>query len=140
MAPIRILLVDPEALVRRGLHMRLALEADLMVVGEATDAASAVPIGATLRPDVIVLDSGLDGICAAIDIVRRTCGARIVILSLQDDSHTRQRAAAAGAAAFVSKQERPEVLLETIKAVARSAGRGRIHPHSPIRGRLLSSP
>ncbi len=124
MARIRVLLVDPEAFVRRGLHMRLALEADLTVVGEAADAASAVPIAAALRPDVIMMDSGLDRICAATEIVRRSCEARIVILSLQDDSHTRQRAAAAGAAAFVGKHESPEVLLETIK--------GAVHHHDSL--------
>jgi len=62
---IRILLVDPQEQVRRGLRMRLALEPDLQIVGETGDSAEALGLALLLQPDVLVVDvapPGLDGI------------------------------------------------------------------------------
>lgn len=65
--PIRLLLVDNQPAVRRGLRMRFVLEPDLEVIGEAGDATEAISLAQTLGPDVVLMDvdmSGIDGILA----------------------------------------------------------------------------
>jgi DNA-binding NarL/FixJ family response regulator len=118
---ITVLLVDDRAGVRRGLRMRLDLEPDLAVVGEAPDGATAVARAAALRPDVVVMDVAmpdLDGV-AATAMVRATAPeCAVVILSLHGDAATRARAMAAGAAAFVEKQAAEPALLDAIRRAA----------------------
>lgn len=120
---IRLLIVDDQPAVRRGLQMRLALEPDIVPVGEAADAPSALQLAAALRPDVVVMDvemPGVDGITATAGLLRATPSAAVVILTLYDDAATRGKALAAGAAAVVSKRREPEELLLAIRRAARS--------------------
>ncbi len=124
MSPIRVLLVDDQASVRDGLRMRLGLESDVQVVGAVSDGASTLAALGTLTPDVVLLDVQLgahDGI-ALIDLIRRQQPASaVVMLSMYDDQLNRQRAAAAGARAFIGKQQAIEDLLATIRAVVAQA-------------------
>ena len=67
-APVRVLLVDDEAMVRSGLAMLLTAEPDLIIVGEAADGAEAVEETARLQPDVVAyLKKDVDIPVAAID-------------------------------------------------------------------------
>ncbi len=115
--PTRLLIVDPDATVRRGLQMRLELEPDLTVIGEAGDVASAVRLAEHTCPDVILLDHaipGVDGIAATTRLTR--CGTgTVIVLSLNDDLRSREEARAAGVLAFVGKHEGVDLLLETIR-------------------------
>lgn len=120
-SPIRLLLVDDEARVRRGLRMCMAGEPDFDVIGEAEDGGEAVSLAHELHPDVVVLDvrmRGVDGLEAARRLAASEPSARVVILSLQDDSGTRKEAIASGACAFVGKQEGIARLFEVIRDVA----------------------
>ena len=68
---ITVLLVDDQPTVRHGLRMRLELEPDIIVVGEAGDGAAALDMTTALHPDVVVMDvemPEMDGItaCAAL--------------------------------------------------------------------------
>ncbi len=123
-SPIRLLLVDDEARVRQGLRMCMAGEPDFEVIGEADEGGAAVSLAQDLHPDVVVLDlrmRGVDGIEAARQIAVTEPSARVVILSLQDDSGTRKEAIASGASAFVGKQEGIARLFEVIRDVAAAA-------------------
>ena len=65
--PIRVLLVDDHAMVRRGMRDFLELHDDIEVVGEAADGAAGVEVAEALRPDIVVMDlmmPNLDGIAA----------------------------------------------------------------------------
>src|SRR4029079_262756 len=102
---IKILLVDDQAAARIGLKLRLGLETDLEVLGEAVDGEDAVVQAPRLAPDVLVMDVAMpvkDGIDATREICA-SCDCRVIMLSLYDDQETRKRASDAGAVAFVTK-------------------------------------
>jgi DNA-binding NarL/FixJ family response regulator len=121
MKPIQVLLVDDDPNVLRGLRMRLGLEVDIWVVGEAEDGATAVDLASLLSPDVVLMDVNLpvtDGITATRELAVRVPQAAVVILSLHDDQGTIDRALAAGAVAFVVKQQMDGDLLGAIRRAA----------------------
>ena len=122
---IKILLVDDQAAARIGLKLRLGLETDLEVLGEAVDGEDAVAQATRLAPDVVVMDVAMP-IKDGIDATREICAAgvcKVVMLSLYDDSETRKRAADAGACAFVTKQESDVVLLMAVRRAGEQASR-----------------
>ena len=119
--PIRLLLVDDQQAVRRGLRMRFALEPDLEVIGEAGDATEAISLAQTLGPDVVLMDvdmSGIDGILAIAMLRQVAPHSTVVIFTLYDDAAMRARVREAGAAAFVAKHQTEEALLVAIRRAA----------------------
>lgn len=118
---IRVLLVDDRPAVRLGLRLRLGIESDLCVVGEAAEGRAAIELVGTLRPDAVVMDVamlGMDGL-AATEVLRRIAPrVRVIVLSLHDDRQTRAQAALSGAAEVVSKHESSQALIDAIRRVA----------------------
>lgn len=101
--------------------MRLALEADIAVVGEATDGATAVDLADRLDPDVVLMDvnmPSMDGIEATRELASRAPRTAVVILTMHDDRVTRDSALAAGAVAFVAKQQMDDALVSAIRSAA----------------------
>jgi DNA-binding NarL/FixJ family response regulator len=118
---IRLLVVDDEARVRQGLQMRLALEPDLEVVGEAADGETALHLALLLRPEVVVIDllmPDMDGLQAIRLLRLATPASGILAVSIRDGMAVRRETAAAGAAAFVAKQDGPDHLLAAIRDIA----------------------
>ena len=124
---IGVLLVDDEPAVRQGLRMRLALEPDITVVGEAGDGVAAIKAVQELEPDVVVTDvnmSRMDGI-TMIEWLREVApSVAAIVLTVHDHPEARVQARAAGARAFICKQEDVERLIEAIRRVITS---DRIH-------------
>jgi len=128
MERIRLLLVDDEPSVRRGLRMRLELESDVEVIGEAGDGAAAVEMTARLEPCVVLMDVQmpvLNGIEATQQIRAQSPEAAVIVLSMHDDAATAKSALAAGASEFIAKHRMDDGL---ITAIRRAAGGGR-GPH-----------
>ena len=115
---ITVLLVDDQPAVRAGLKMRLALEPDLCVVGEAGNGLEAVSMARKLEPDVVLMDiemPGIDGIAATSTLRASSPCPAVVMLTLYDSQDMRQRALDAGANAFVGKQDVCEALMGAIR-------------------------
>ena len=118
---IRVLIVDDQSAVRRGLHLRLSLEPEVEVIGEAGDGAEAISLAGSLRPDVVLMDvrmPGMDGIEATAALRAVSRESAVVILSLDDDAKTRTRAKKAGAVAFIAKRRMEEELLAVVRRAA----------------------
>ena len=123
---ITLLLVDDQVTVRKGLRMRLALEPDMTVLGEAGDATSALALIPALAPDVVVMDVELpdgNGIDVTAALQTAAPHSAVVVLSLHDDGATRTRALAAGATAFVAKHQPDGVLLDAIRQASHGSQR-----------------
>lgn len=119
---IRLLLVDDQPVVRKGLRMRLTMEPDITVVGEASTGEEALVLVRSLAPDIVLMDvemPGMDGITTAEILRSNIPQSAVVMLSIYDDIHTRARAQAAGAAGFVEKRGAIEALLTTIRQTAK---------------------
>jgi DNA-binding NarL/FixJ family response regulator len=119
--PIRVLLVDDDALMRAGLAAILSSDPTIEVVGEAADGRFAVERVQRLGPDVVLMDvrmPDLDGIAATRQVVAAHPDARVVILTTFEDEHYIFGALTAGASGFLLKRTSPEELLAAIKAVA----------------------
>jgi DNA-binding NarL/FixJ family response regulator len=118
---IRILLVDDQSSVRRGLAMRLQLEPDISIVGEAENGNAAVEAAQKLEPDVLVMDYEMpvmDGIEATQALTDLGSPSRVVMLSIHDNSTVKQAAAGAGVYAFIAKHQPSEALLAAIRSAA----------------------
>jgi len=124
MAPIRVLLVDDQALFRAGIRMLVSSQPDLEFVGEAGDGAEGIRVAAEVRPDVVLMDirmpvmDGIDstrGILADAERDGRT--PRVIVLTTFDLDEAAARAIRAGASGFVLKDADPEFLLAAIRTV-----------------------
>jgi DNA-binding NarL/FixJ family response regulator len=138
-APIKVLLVDDEELVRSGFRLLLELEDGIEVVGEATNGSDAVSRARETRPDVIVMDirmPGLDGITATAEIAGTPglAGSRILILTTYETDDYVFEALEAGASGFLLKDAGPAELLHAIRVIA--AGDALLAPR--ITRRLIS--
>jgi DNA-binding NarL/FixJ family response regulator len=123
---IRVLLADDYAMVRRGLWMRLALEEDIEVVGEAGSGPEVLCMVQALAPDIVIMNVELplmDGIEATRQLRILAPQTAVVMLSIHDDPATKDRAQAAGAAAFVEKRGGVALLLDAIRHIASRAKR-----------------
>jgi len=126
-APVRVLLVDDQHLVRTGFRVILEVEDDIEVVGEAADGQRAVSMASALRPDVVLMDVEmpvLDGLEATRRITGDTTpgGPAVLILTTFDRDDYLFAALRAGASGFLLKNGTPEDLVEAVRVVARGEG------------------
>ena len=131
MNPIRVLIVDDHEIVREGLQILLAEEADFEVVGTAGDGATALALTQQLNPDVILMDlvmPDLDGI----EVTRRILGsnpsARVLILTTFAEDQRVRDAVRAGAIGYLLKDVLKADLLRALRDTA--AGRVSLHPEA----------
>ncbi|MET8698394.1 response regulator transcription factor [Kitasatospora sp. NPDC004723] len=117
---IRVLIVDDQPLVRRGLSLILSPDPAFEVVGEAEDGQQAVALAHRLRPDVVVMDIRmpvLDGVAATEELARTLPLCRVLALSTFDMDEYVVAALRAGAHGFLPKDVSPEDLAAAIRTV-----------------------
>jgi RNA polymerase sigma factor (sigma-70 family) len=120
-APVRVLLVDDDDLMRAGLEAVLSSDATVDVVGEASDGRRALEQVRAHRPDVVLMDvrmPDLDGIAATREVVAAFPGAKVVILTTFEQDDYIFGALNAGASGFLLKRTSPEELIAAIHTVA----------------------
>ncbi|KIP92226.1 LuxR family transcriptional regulator [Microbacterium sp. MEJ108Y] len=120
--PIRLLLVDDQALIRVGFRMVLDAEDDMVVVGEAADGHDAIAQATELRPDMVLMDirmPGLDGIAATAAIVREHPQTRVLVLTTFDLDEYAFGAIRAGASGFLLKDAQRHEMIAAIRAIHR---------------------
>jgi DNA-binding NarL/FixJ family response regulator len=118
---IRILLADDQAMVRSGLALVLRSEPDLEVVAECEDGTAVLPAVRRERPDLVLMDvrmPRMDGPEAIRRLAETTEPPPVLALTTFDDDATLWSAITAGAAGFVLKDSRAELLVEAVRAVA----------------------
>ncbi len=117
---IRVLIVDDQPAVRRGLHLRLSLEPEVEVIGEAGDGAAAISLAGSLRPDVVLMDvrmPEMDGLEATRAIKRECPTTGVLMVTSHEDPEYMLGAVRAGAAGYVLKEATRQELLGTVRRV-----------------------
>jgi DNA-binding NarL/FixJ family response regulator len=121
MNPLRLLIVDDQALVRAGFRKLLESEDGLEVVGEAGDGVEAVAAARRLAPDVILMDirmPRLDGIEATRQLATGGRPAVLILTTYDLDEYVFE-ALQAGASGFLLKDAPPDDLVAAVRTVAR---------------------
>ncbi len=131
---IRVLLVDDHAIVREGLQMLLAEEADIEIVGEASNGKEALTLAADLRPDVVLMDlvmPEMDGIEAMQHLRELSPASHILVLTSFTDDQRVHAAIRAGATGYLLKDVLKPELVRAIRDA--SQGKPTLHPEAQQR-------
>jgi len=131
---IRIVIADDHSVVRRGLRMFLAMEPELVVVGEAADGEEAVHLARLLLPDIVLMDllmPAMDGITATAVIKRELPDTEVLALTSVLEDALVVGAVRAGAIGYLLKDTDAEALCRAIKAAA--AGQVQLTPQAAAR-------
>jgi two-component system response regulator NreC len=118
---IRVLLADDHSLVRQGFRRILEDEFDIEVVGEASGGAEAIELDKQLNPDIVVLDMAMpeiNGLHAAIEILRKEPRRRILMLSMHNDEQYMRNALDAGVSGYILKSALETDLIRAVRTVA----------------------
>ncbi|GAB2623320.1 response regulator transcription factor [Pseudactinotalea suaedae] len=121
MGPVRIVIVDDDALVRSALRLMLDGADGIEVVAEAGDGAEVPGVLAAHAVDVVLMDlrmPGVDGIAATREVRRRRDAPAVVVLTTFDTQAEVEGALAAGAAGYLLKDAAPPRIVAAVRAAA----------------------
>jgi two-component system, NarL family, response regulator LiaR len=131
---IRIVIADDHSVVRRGLRMFLAMDPELVVVGEAADGEEVVHLARLLLPDIVLMDllmPVMDGITATAIIRSELPDTEVLALTSVLEDASVVGAVRAGAIGYLLKDTDAEALCRAIKAAA--AGQVQLTPQAAAR-------
>lgn len=120
--PVRVVVVDDDALVRTGLRLMLGGSDVVEVVGEAGDGREGLSVVEREAPDVVLMDIRmpvLDGLAATRRLAERGSSARVIVLTTFDTDEMVLTALRHGAAGFLLKDTPPAQLVDAVVRVAR---------------------
>lgn len=138
MTPIRVAIVDDQALFREGLRILLSTRGEVEVVGEGATGEDAVALADRLQPDVVLMDLRMpvmDGIRATLAIRDRCPQIAVLVLTTFDDDASLFGALRAGAAGYLLKDVSSDTLISAITAAAR----GEAYLQSAVTGRVVAA-
>lgn len=118
---VKVLLVDDQALVRKGLHRLLDIESDIEVVGECEDGDQVLKAVANLQPDIVLMDvrmKRMDGISAVEVLYSSGFETPVAMLTTFGDDEVLWKALEAGASGFILKDASTTELLRATHVVA----------------------
>jgi DNA-binding NarL/FixJ family response regulator len=122
--PIRLAIVDDDALVRAGLRILVGGSPDIEVVAEAGDGAEAVTVADAHWPDIILMDIRMprvDGLVATRRIRSRDGAPQVIVLTTFDADEYVLEALRGGASGFLLKDTPPREILAAVRSVASGA-------------------
>lgn len=137
MSRTRVFIVDDHPLVREWLANLLSLEADLRVVGDAADPASAMTKMKINPPDVAIVDLSLQqgsGLDLIRDLRAQLPSVAVIVLSMHEEIMDLERAFRAGASGYVMKRESTGQIVEAIRQVLK----GNLYANPTALGQLTS--
>lgn len=132
------MIVDDHPMMRDGLRLLLANEADLEVVGEADDANLALEEAEKLKPDIAIVDITLrssNGLDLIKDLQIRSPKTAVLVLSMHDESLYAERVLRAGGRGYIMKQEGGKRIIEGVRQVLN----GHTYVSSAVSARILDS-
>ncbi len=128
-APIRVVVVDDDPMVRTGLRLILGGNSGNGVVAVAVGGQDAVQVVTRTRPDVVLMDIRMprrDGLSATVELLALSDPPRILALTTFDTDELVLKALRAGAAGFLLKDTPPAQLVQAVRSVA--AGQPSLSP------------
>jgi DNA-binding NarL/FixJ family response regulator len=121
MKPIRILVADDHAVVRRGLRHIFAMSPDVVIAAEAVDGKEAIEKLRTTQVDVLLMDVSMPD-TDAVDLVRRVRAEQpklaVLVHSMHAEGPVASRMLQAGASGYITKDSEPEQLIAALRKVA----------------------
>lgn len=120
MTPIKVVIADDHALFRDGLRKILAVEKDILVVGEAANGEEISKVVERMKPDIMLLDLKMpkgDVVQNLLEIAAHSPATRVLILTAYSDDENVLNAAKGGAKGYVPKGVPSPILVQAIKAV-----------------------
>jgi two-component system, NarL family, response regulator LiaR len=136
LAMVRVLLASHQPIVRHGLRGLLAAESEIEIVGESADGSDAVRLARRLRPDLVLIDMGiqtLDAIAVTRTIRSELRDTQVIVISGGNDDISAVASVRAGATAYLRREARIEELIQAI----RSAVAGQVVMPARAAARLL---
>lgn len=129
--PIRVMVVDDHAMVRRGLATFLKVSDDVELVGEAKSGAAAIQLCDEILPDVVLMDMvmpDMDGAAATRAICQKHPQVRVIAITSFKEGELVRNALEAGAIGYLLKDVSGEDLVQAIRAA--HAGRATLSPEA----------
>jgi DNA-binding NarL/FixJ family response regulator len=120
MTPVRILIVDDHAVVRRGVRALLESQPDWEVSAEATTGREAVDLARRLQPDVVVMDLSLpqlNGLDATRQILKESPRTEVLVLTMHHSEELARSVLQAGARGYVLKSDADQNLIAAVESL-----------------------
>ena len=134
----RVFLVDDHPIVRRGFQLLVGLESDLVICGEAENAATALSQIQQTKPDLAIIDLALKS-SSGLDLIkqlRSLCPeVKLLVFTMHDEPLYAERVLKAGAHGYITKEEGTEKALEAVRKLL--AGKAYVSDH--VRERMVEA-